>query len=241
MNAKPGSINDPGVKAVAAQALALIEDGSRVGLGSGRAATAFIIALGERVQQGLHVEGVPTSRESALKAREAGIPLIDLGEDVELDLIVDGADEVAPNLDLVKGWGGALVQERIVTASSRRQVILVGQEKLVATLGERGRIPVEVIPLARGPVTRQLKALGLVPVTRVDASGTQPLFTDNGNITLDCSVTEPLSDASAAHALEAAMLAIAGVVDTGLFIGTADTVFVGYPDGRVVTLDRKGS
>lgn len=236
-----GSIDDPSVQAVVAHALALIEDGSRVGLGSGRAATAFIGALGVRVQQGLHVEAVPTSRASARHARDAGIPLIDLGEDVELDLIVDGADEVAPNLDLVKGWGGALVQERIVAAASKRQVILVGQEKLVAALGERGRIPVEVIPLAGGPVTRRLKALGLMVVTRTDAHGTRPLLTENGNVTLDCSLTEALSDARAARALEAEMLAIAGVVDTGLFLGTAQSVLVGYPDGRVVTLGRKGS
>ncbi len=236
----PGSIDDPSVKAVVAQALALIEKGSRVGLGSGRAATSFIFALGVRVRQGLRVAAVPTSRASAQKAREAGIPLLDLGEDVELDLIVDGADEVSPNLDLVKGWGGALVQERIVTACSKRQVILVGREKLVASLGERGRIPVEVIPLARGPVTRQLKALGLAVVTRTDSDGTRPFLTENGNFTLDCSVTEPLLDASAARRLEAAVLAITGVVDTGLFLGTADTVFVGYPDGRVVTHDRKG-
>ncbi len=236
----PGSIDDPGMQAVAVQALALIQKGSRVGLGSGRAATSFIIALGERVREGLRVAAVPTSRASAQTAREAGIPLVDLDEDVELDLIVDGADEVAPNLDLVKGWGGALVRERIVAAASRRQVILVGREKLVATLGERGRIPVEVIPLARGPVTRQLKALGLVVVTRTDSGGTRPFLTENGNFTLDCSVTEPLRDTSVARTLEAAMLAITGVVDTGLFLGTADTVFVGYPDGRVVTLDRNG-
>ncbi|MEP6905276.1 MAG: ribose-5-phosphate isomerase A, partial [Gemmatimonadales bacterium] len=95
----PGSIDDPSVQAVVAQALALIEDGSRVGLGSGRAATSFIVALGVRVRKGLHVAAVATSRASARQARDAGIPLIDLGEDVELDLIVDGADEVAPNLD----------------------------------------------------------------------------------------------------------------------------------------------
>ncbi|MEP6508246.1 MAG: ribose-5-phosphate isomerase A, partial [Gemmatimonadales bacterium] len=138
------------------------------------------------------------------------------------------------------GWGGALVQERIVAAASARQLILVGREKLVATLGERGRIPVEVIPLARGPVTRQLTALGLVVRTRTDPDGTRPFLTENGNFTLDCSVTEPVSDPSAARALETAMRAIAGVVDTGLFLGTADTVFVGDTDGRVVTLERKG-
>lgn len=236
----PGSVDDPGVQAVVAHALALIEDGFRVGLGSGRAAMAFIVALGIQVRHGLYVEAVPTSLDSARQARDAGIPLIDLGEDVVLDLTVDGADEVAPNLDLVKGWGGALVQERIVAAASRRQVILVGHEKLVAALGERGRIPVEVIPLARGQVTRRLKELGLIAVTRTEAQGLRPLLTENSNVTLDCTVAEPLNDARAARTLEAAILALTGVVDTGLFLGTAERVFVGYPDGRVVALDRKG-
>jgi ribose 5-phosphate isomerase A len=153
---------------------------------------------------------------------------------------VDGADEVAPNLDLVNGWGGALVQERIVAAASRRQVILVGREKLVAALGERGRIPVEVIPLAQGPVTCWLKELGLMAVTRTDSQGAQPLLSENGDVTLDCTVTEPLGNPRAARALEQAMLAITGVVDTGLFLGTAERVLVGYPDGRVVALGRKG-
>lgn len=235
----PGSSDDPGVQAVVAQALALVKPGALVGLGSGRAATAFINALGIRVKDGLKIAAVPTSRSTARLARDVGIPLIDLGEEVELDLTVDGADEVAPNLDLVKGWGGALVQERIVAAASRRQVILVGREKLVAELGERGRIPIEVIPLARGPVTRQLNTLGLVAVVRTDAAGAQPLLTDNGNLTLDCAVTGSLGDSHAVRSLETTILAIAGVVDTGLFLGTADTVFVGYPDGRVDTLSRR--
>jgi ribose 5-phosphate isomerase A len=235
-----GGVDDPSVQAVVAKALQFIGDGSRVGLGSGRAAAAFIAALGARVRQGLLVAAVPTSGASERQAREAGVPLIDLGEEVELDLIVDGADEVAPNLDLMKGWGGALVQERIVASASRRQVILVGREKLVGALGERGRIPVEVIPLARGLVTRRLKALGLVAAVRTDTDGTQPFLTENGNLTLDCALTESLGDGRAARELETTVLAMPGVVDTGLFLGTAERVLVGHPDGRVETLIRKG-
>jgi ribose 5-phosphate isomerase A len=234
-----GGANDPGVQAVAARALELIADGAKLGLGSGRASMAFIAKLGEQVRQGLHVVGVPTSTASARLARDAGIPLIELDEHVVLDLTVDGADEVAPNLDLVKGWGGALVRERVVASASQRQVILVGREKLVQTLGERGRIPIEVIPIACGPVTRQLKVLGLLPTVRVDADGARPFVTDNGNLTLDCAVREPLRDARAAREREAAVLAIPGVVDTGLFLGTAQRVLVGYPDGRVDVLERK--
>ncbi len=235
-----GGTDERALQAVAARALDLVADGARVGLGSGRAAAAFIAQLGERVRQGLRVAGVPTSEASARQARDLGIPLIDLGEDVELELTVDGADEVAPNLDLVKGRGGALVRERIVASASRRQVILVGHEKLVRALGERGRVPLEVIPLARGPATRRLGALGLRPAVRADRDGARPLLTENGNLTLDCALAEPLRDARAARELEAALLAIPGVVDTGLFLGTAERVLVGYPDGRVDVLRPEG-
>lgn len=234
-----GGSDDPGVQAVATRALDLIVDGARVGLGSGRASLAFIAKLGARVRQGLRVVGVPTSSASERAARDLGIPLIELDEDVILDVTVDGADEVAPNLDLVKGWGGALVRERIVASASRRQVILVGTEKLVRTLGERGRIPIEVIPLARGLVTRRLKALGLAPTVRLAADGTHPFVTDNGNLTFDCAVREPLRDARAARELETAALAIPGVVDTGLFLGTTERVLVGHADGRVDVLERQ--
>ena len=120
------------------RALELLPNGCRIGLGSGRAAWAFVAALGERVRQGsLRVSGVPTSEATANLAHQAGIPLLTLAEAGILDLAVDGADEVAPNLDLIKGYGRALVREKIVAASSRRLVILVGDEKLVPQLGAR--------------------------------------------------------------------------------------------------------
>jgi ribose 5-phosphate isomerase A len=133
------------------------------------------------------------------------------------------------------------VRERIVASASRRQVILVGRDKLVRTLGERGRIPVEVIPLALGPVMRRLRLLGLIPTVRLDAKGGKPFCTENRNLTLDCALTHPLADDSAARDLEAALRSIPGVVDTGLFLGTAERVLVGYPDGRVEVLRRSGS
>ncbi len=231
-----GGADDPAVQAVAQHVLNMIKDGNKVGLGSGRASMAFIAALGARVKAGLKITGVPTSEASAQLARELKIPLIELTEDVELDLTVDGADEVAPNLDLVKGWGGALVRERIVAEASKRQIILVGPEKLVKTLGERGRIPVEVIPLAKGYVTRRLKALGLTPTVRPLKDSQKPFITDNGNLTLDCAPATPIQDGKAARDLEAKVLAIAGVVDTGLFLGTAEQVLMGHPDGRVEAL-----
>ena len=228
-----GASDDPAVRAAATRALELIDDGARVGLGSGRAATAFIELLARRVQAGLRVTAVPASTATERLARDLGIPLIGL-EDAELDLTIDGADEVAPNLDLVKGWGGALVRERIVAAASKRQVILVGSEKLVAALGQRGRIPVEVIPFGHGPAARRLRALGLRPDVRMN--GGQPVISDNGNLLLDCVPNEVLADGQAARALDAALRAVPGVVDTGLFLGTAERVLVGYADGRVDVL-----
>ena len=234
-----GGDEDRAVEAVAARVLDLIHDGATVGLGSGHAAAAFMARLAARVREGLRVAGVPTSEATVRQARALGIPLVDL-DDMELDLTIDGADEVAPNLDLVKGWGGALVRERIVASASRRQVILVGHDKLVRALGEHGRIPIEVIPLARGPASRRLRSLGLEPTVRSAAGGAGPLVTENGNLVLDCAPGEPLQDGSAARALEAALLAIPGVVDTGLFLGTAERVLVGYPDGRVDVLGGPG-
>jgi ribose 5-phosphate isomerase A len=118
-------------------------------------------------------------------------------------------------------------------------VIVVGEEKLVQALGARGPVPVEVIPLAESLAARECKALGLTPVRRLDAGGSRPFITENGNLILDCALPEPLHDGKAARRLERRLLAIVGVVDTGLFLGTADRVLVGHPDGRVDTLSRK--
>lgn len=235
MSKEPGG---QGLEAAAAAALELVGEGATIGLGTGRAASLFIKLLGVRVGQGLGVSGVATSSESARAASEAGIPLIDLGEELELDLTVDGADEVAPNLDLVKGWGGALVRERIVAASSRRQVIIVGPEKLVSRLGERGRIPVEVVPLAQSLAARRLVALGMVPTLRMAPDGGGALRTENGNIILDGAPTEPLANPGLARLFDREIRLIPGVVDTGLFLGTAERVLVGRADGTVDSLVR---
>jgi ribose 5-phosphate isomerase A len=229
---------DLGVVKAAADALDLVADGMRIGLGTGRAAAAFLDLLADRVRSGIRVVGVPTSEATAARARSLGIPLGALDDDDgELALTVDGADEVAPNLDLVKGFGGALVRERIVAAASRRQVILVGHDKLVDRLGKRGRIPIEVVPFAYGLVMHRVRALGLDPIVRL--AGGRRFISDNGNAMIDCGVATPLADARAARALEADLRAIPGVVDTGLFLGTAERVLVGHPDGHVDVLQAK--
>ena len=207
---------------IAERALELVPDGSRIGLGSGRASQAFVRALGERVRTGrLRVHGVPTSEETASLARQEGIPLLTLAEAGILDLTVDGADEVDPNLDLIKGYGRALVREKIVAASSRRLVILVGDEKLVPQLGTRGKLPIEVIPFALPLCERRLSALGCRPVPY--CQGGKLFVTDNGNHIIDCQI-EPIPDPAR---LELNVLAIPGVVGTGLFLRMADTVLVG--------------
>jgi len=236
-----GNPTDPGIQAAAARIAEEVRDGSCVGLGSGRAASAFITALGARVRRGLRVTAVPSSEASAQLARSLGIELVDIEEDLPLAVIVDGADEVAPNLDLVKGRGNAFVRERIVTAAARRQVIIVDPRKLVPLLCGRndGGFPVEVIPLAKGLAMRKLKALELRPTVRLDRAAGTPVVSDNGNLIFDCDVPAALSDA-AAREIDLAVRRIPGVVDTGLFLGTAEEVLVGHPDGRVESLRRGG-
>ncbi len=218
---------------IAERALALIEEGSAIGLGTGRAATLFVKALGQRVQEGLHIRGVPTSDATAGLARELGIPLTTLEDVGELAITFDGADEVAPDLNLIKGYGGALVREKIVAASSKRFVVLVGPGKEVAALGEHGKLPVEVVKFALPLARRKLTALGCPPVLRLNPDGTT-YITDNGNPIFDCHV-ELIKDAAA---LEQAILGIPGVVGTGLFIGMAETVLIQKEDGTVVAHHR---
>ncbi len=229
---------DAALLTIARRALDLVPEGAAVGLGTGRAASAFIAALGARVKDGFAVTAVPTSEASLRQARALGIPIVALEEGRELDITVDGADEVGPNLDIVKGRGGALVRERIVAAASKRQVILILSDKLVSGLGERGGIPVEVIPMAKGLVIRRLKLLGVRPTVRTATTGAPPAVTENGNLTLDCSLPAPLVTRDASRRMEIAMRAIPGVIDTGFFLGTAERVLVGYPD-RVDVLVRE--
>jgi ribose 5-phosphate isomerase A len=201
-------------------ALAQVQPGQVVGLGSGRAAARFVRALAARVSEGLAVRGVATSEATAELAREHGIPLVTL-EDVErVDVAVDGADEVDPEGGLIKGYGGAMLREKVVATSAARVVILVGPEKCVPRLGARGRLPIEVLPFAWGAVRRRLRALG-VEASPLVRDG-RPQTSDNGNWLVDCAVG-PLADAAA---LERALQAIPGVLETGLFLGLRATVAI---------------
>jgi ribose 5-phosphate isomerase A len=196
-----------------------------LGLGTGRAATAFVRALGARVADGLQVTGVPTSEATAELAGQLGIPLARLADVETLDITFDGADEVDDHLDLIKGYGGAMVREKIVAASSNQLVILVGPEKLVRDLGQRGRLPIEVLPFGEAVVRRELERLGLDADRRVDEHS-EIVVTDNGNWILDAKLQTPLD----ASALESAIISIPGVLGTGFFLGMADTIIIGGED-----------
>jgi len=208
------------LRAIAERALEMIPDGAVVGLGSGRAATAFIHVLGERVRPGFRVRGVPTSQASADLARQLRIPLTSLDEIDTIDVDVDGADEVDPQCNLIKGYGGALVREKIVAAASRRVVILVGPEKLVPVLGSRGILPVEVVLYGLPFCCRRLAALGCIAQPRLRDG--KLFLSDNGNAILDCGVSPFDRPAE----LEQALRAIPGIVGTGLFLDMAHTVLI---------------
>lgn len=218
--------SDPVLVAVAQRAMAFVADGMTVGLGTGRAATTFVEALGTRVRQGgLQVTGVPTSSATAEVARRFGIPLVGFDAVETIDVTVDGADEVDPRLNLIKGYGGALVPEKIVAAASRMEIIVVGSEKLVPVLGRRGMLPVEVIPFATPFCSRRLAKLGCRPQVRLNSD--RPFVSDSGNHILDCGI-EPLTDP---YQFERDIRSIPGVVGTGLFLDMADLVLVGDHNG----------
>ncbi|MBS0210152.1 MAG: ribose-5-phosphate isomerase RpiA [Planctomycetes bacterium] len=201
-------------------ALSLVTPGSTIGLGSGRAAAAFIRALGERVQAGLQVRGLATSQASATLAAQYGIPLVTFDEVATLDITFDGADEVDPQGDLIKGYGGALLREKVVATNSRQLVILIGREKLVPKLGTRSKLPVEVVPFAVPTTQRALNKLRVTFEIRF-AAGT-PLVTDNDNLILDCHIGQ----LNQPEGLAQAILAIPGVVETGFFLGMNPRVLV---------------
>jgi ribose 5-phosphate isomerase A len=210
------------------RALHYIREGDVVGLGSGRASTEFIKLLGARVQAGFKVRGVPTSDASAKLAAELGIPLLSVEQGMPIAVTVDGADEVDPNLDLIKGYGRALVREKVVAAASKKLVILVGPGKEVPMLGSHGKLPVEVVPFALPVCRERLKSLGCEPILWTEAG--EPKKTDNGNYILDCKVGPILDPVD----FEARAEAIPGVVGTGLFLGMASVVLVGDENFKVV-------
>jgi ribose 5-phosphate isomerase A len=203
----------------ALRAVELVEDGMWVGLGTGSTAAHAVRALGERVQAGLRIHGVPTSLATERLARSAGIPIGSFEQRSRLDLAIDGADEVDPELRMIKGGGGALMREKVVAAAAERLVIVTDASKYVPALG-RFPLPLEVLPFAWPVVARRIEALGVVPVLRRREGAA--VLTDQGNLLLDCAfgaIGDP-------EALAAELDGIPGLLEHGLFLGLADRVIV---------------
>jgi ribose 5-phosphate isomerase A len=211
-------------KRAAESALELIHDGQVVGLGTGSTAKFAIEGLGRLVRDGLSVKGVPTSIATERMARELAIPLVDLNEAGVIDITLDGADEVDPDFNMIKGGGGALTREKLVALASTKRVILVDESKLVSTLGQSRLLPVEVLPFGWTLSARLLTGLGCVASLR--RNGEKPFVTDNGNHILDCAFG-PIEDAAA---LEKRIKLLPGVIECGLFVGIADTLVIGFDD-----------
>ena len=208
----------------------MAQDGQRVGLGTGSTTAFAIAALGRRVREdGLQIVGTPTSFAAERLARTHGAPLATLDEFAALDIAFDGADEVDPDLILIKGRGAAHTREKVVAALAERFVVLIDPSKLVERLGTRMPVPVEVLPMAATPVMRALERLGAQPTLRMGRSKDGPVVSDQGFWIIDARF-DGIDDPAA---LDRALLAIPGVLDHGLFIDIATDVLVGEPGGAV--------
>jgi ribose 5-phosphate isomerase A len=215
-------------KRVALEAVKHVQDDFIVGLGSGSTAAYVIQQIGEKIRlEGLRILGVPTSHQAMMLAVHCGVPLTTLNEHPQLDLAIDGADQIDRDLNLIKGGGGALTRERIVASAARQFVIVADETKLVEKLGTNHTIPVEVLPFAVPTVMVKLRELKGKPVLREGGGKVGPLVTDNGNFVVDVDFG-PVDDVKELHLQ---LKLIPGVIETGLFVGMADVIYLGKPDG----------
>jgi ribose 5-phosphate isomerase A len=217
----------------AKHAVDLVQSGMVLGLGHGSTTRHAVDIIGERVQSGelRDIVGVPTSEYTRAQARALGIPLATLAEQPDLDLAIDGADEVDPDLNLIKGLGGALLREKIVEIAARRFAVIVDESKLVDRLGTRGPLPVEVTQFAWEAHARWLESLGCRAELRREADGT-PFVTDNSNYIVHCTFPEGIADPVA---LGQELLGRPGILEHGLFLDMATEVIVAGVDGvRVI-------
>jgi ribose 5-phosphate isomerase A len=215
-------------RAAAEYAVGFVESGMAIGLGTGSTAVWAVRKVGELLTDGTlrDVVAVPTSRETAREATRLGIPLTTLDVHPRLAITIDGADEVAPNLDVIKGGGGALLHEKIVAQATEREIIVVDDAKLSQALGTIHALPVEVVPFGAGPAAMHLRSLGADVMLRLDEGG-QAFVTDEGNHILDArfpAIADP-------HGLAAELSASAAVVEHGLFLGMTSDLVVAGPDG----------
>ncbi len=213
-------------------ALERVRSGMRLGLGTGSTMRHFVELLGEAMAEGRITDlvTVATSIRTAEQAEGLGIPVLNLAQAQPLDLAVDGADEVSPGLDLIKGLGGALLREKMVVQAAERFVVIVDERKQVDRLGTRSPLPVEVVPFAWDAHLEPFRGLGAVPELRLSEDDS-PYLTDNGNHVIDLSFPDGIETAGE---LDLTLLQRAGVVETGLFLGLADEVIVASPEGVTV-------
>jgi ribose 5-phosphate isomerase A len=218
------AMNDQAKQRAAERAIEQVRAGQVIGLGTGSTAKFAIEGLARRVREGLSVKGVPTSIATERMATELGISLVPLNDAGTIDVTFDGADEVDPEFNMIKGGGGALTREKLVALASRKRVILIDESKLVSKLGESRLLPVEVLPFAWTLSAGLLSDMGCVPSLRAEAG--IPFLTDNGNHILDCAfgaIEDPPT-------LEKRIKLLPGVIECGLFIGIADTLVIGFDD-----------
>lgn len=213
-------------KIAAERAAEYIQDGMKVGLGTGSTAYFAICRLGERVREGLQIQAVATSEASDKLAREWGIPIIPFDQIGRLDITIDGADEVDPDFNLIKGGGGALLREKIVAANSDKLIIVADGSKAVQQLGQFP-LPVEVVPFASKWTFQALEKLGCRPEWRMNED--ERYLTDNGNLIADCRMESIVNAAE----LNVQLNMLPGVVDNGLFVDMADTVILAKDDGSI--------
>lgn len=223
----------------AVRAAEWIEEGMVVGLGTGSTVRHLLEEIGRRRAAGewRRIACIPTSQQTTVRAQGLGIPLTDLATHPVVDLTIDGADEVDPALDLIKGMGGALLREKIVAAASRLLVIIIDESKSVRRLGMRSPLPVEVEPFGAAIQPEFLRALGAEPTLRLAPAG-GPLVTDGGNWIYDCRFPDGIEDSAA---MEIALNRRPGIVENGLFIGLADRVVVAAEGGTRVQSRQRGN
>ena len=213
-------------KAAAFKAVEFIRDGMVVGLGTGSTAKHLLVALGDQVRAGKKLRGVPTSQETASLARESGIPLIDTEDRWEIDVALDGADQVDTAFNLIKGGGGALLKEKIVAASAKQFIVMIDYTKQVSMLGGSFPLPIEVIPFGWGCTAREIEALTKSRVVLRERNGV-PFRTEAGHLIVDVHIDRIDQPGK----LETALNLIPGVVETGLFVGRTSLLIVGTPQG----------
>ncbi|MCE5294669.1 MAG: ribose-5-phosphate isomerase RpiA [Chlamydiales bacterium] len=213
-------------------AAALVEDGMVVGLGTGSTAACFIKALASRYEtEGINIVTVASSYASEKLARELGLPAVSIDAIDKIDLYFDGADEIDPSKQMIKGAGGALLKEKILASNSQEFVCMVDESKLVETIG-KVKLPVEVVQFAHNLTCAKLAKFGTACVLRIRGDG-KPFITDSGHFVYDLQLNQPLGDI---EALDSAIRTIAGVVETGLFYKLAGRVVIGYTDGQLKIL-----